>query len=96
MSGQKNILESIVNDIYPAFEGMDSHFKNQDKEGFSLFCHSMLSGGISMTIRNKYKLWDKDSENHKYFKEVLKVEHPDDMSAKITEAIWDKYHKENN
>lgn len=86
-------IDNIIEDIYPSFEGMDEYFK-KDREDFIIFCHSMMSGGIAMTIRNKYELWDKESENHKYFVKVTGLIHPDDMSSVITGAIWDKYHNE--
>lgn len=85
-----NILEKIVEEIYPSFEGMDEYFLKNDKRSFATYCHSMLSGGIAMHIRNQFKLWGPDSENHKYFLEKG-IEHPDDMSAEITMAVWEKF-----
>lgn len=92
MNNELTPIEKIVEDIYPSFEGMDEYFESKSRDEFRLFCHSMLSGGIAMHIRNKYELWDENSENHKYFKEVTGLEHPDDMSSAITAAVWDKYH----
>lgn len=88
------MINKIVNEIYPKFEGMDDYFIKYSSKEFASFCHSMLSGGISMWIRNNYKLWDEESKYHKYFVEELGIEHPDDMSAEIVKQVYKKYNEE--
>lgn len=82
-------LNDIVADVLPKFAGMEttSEFKmGEDK--FASFCHSQLSGGIGMHIRNDYHLWDFESAAHLHFKTIYKLEHPDDMSDLIIRHVY--------
>lgn len=90
-----NHLHKIVNAIYPSFQGMDESFK-KDRESFVSYCHSMLSGGIAMTIRNLYNLWDSDSEHYKRLNEETGATCADEMSSLITGGVWDKFYSKDN
>ncbi len=64
-----------------------------NKEQFKTHCHSMLeSDGIAMRIRNELGLWLNDKQRIlELFKEGgIEYGHPDDMSAKFLEKIYDK------
>lgn len=82
-------LESAIAYFLPKFEGLetDEHFI-KGEQSFVNFCHSQLSGGIGMKIRNELKLWDEDTRLHIYFKRVHKADHPDGMSALIIRGIY--------
>jgi len=86
-------LKEIVETLYPRFKGMEDHLAKPEDE-FQGFCGSMLNGGISMQIRNEFELWNVDSPNHKYFKEIHNTPHPDDMSGIILRGIQDKFNTE--
>jgi len=83
-------LKIIITDLYPMFKGI-KEMDIMNASDFSIFCHGMLSGGISMHIRNLYKLWDTKSPYHTYFKKEYKINQPDEMSGVITYAIWLKH-----
>jgi hypothetical protein len=85
-------LEKSAKKFLPRFKGMDEYFE-RGKEGFVSFCHSQLSGGIGMQIRNELELWDPYSEGQIYF--VNKgIKHADEMSGKILAKIWDLFYEE--
>lgn len=84
-------LEEAVEELYPRFEGMDEYF-DKDEDYFASFCHSQLSGGIGMKIRNEYGFWQ-DSELKKHMETVHNCKHPDDMSDLIIRHIWRKRNK---
>lgn len=91
---EKFTVEGVVDELVKRFEGMEDKvlsFKNSDD--FALWCHSMLSGGIAMNVRNTYDLWDADSDMHKHFIGIG-IMHPDDMSHHILKLVYDKI-KEN-
>lgn len=91
-----NLLNRIIEELYPSFKGMNEYFEKNSRSGFSAFCHSELSGGISRQIRNTYRLWE-DNIYTNYFKKKYNNEiHADEMSSIIVKGIWDKHHKENN
>jgi hypothetical protein len=91
MENPKTLIEAVEFFI-PAFEGCEDLFK-KDEDSFAAFCHSQLSGGIGMKIRNSLELWDKKSIMHKYMKKNHKCKHPDDMSDKILREIYKKVNK---
>jgi len=82
-------LSEAVNYFSPAFEGMENEFK-KDEDSFAAFCHSQLSGGIGMQIRNMLDLWNDKSTMHNHMKNVQGVSHPEDMSDKILREIYKK------
>jgi hypothetical protein len=82
-------LQEAVDFFIPAFEGCENLFeKNEDS--FAAFCHSQLSGGIGMSIRNDLELWDEKSVMHQHMKTLHNCKHPDDMSDKILREIYKK------
>jgi len=87
----KNVDEAV--DYYiPRFNGMEKYFEEMDEESFSVFCHSMLSGGIGMTIRNEMGFWSRDTELYHHMVNVHNITHPDDMSDYIIRLIYRKKH----
>jgi len=76
----------------PRFEGMDKYFQEMDEDTFAVFCHSMLSGGIGMIIRNEMGFWSQDTELYHHMVNVQKINHPDDMSDHIIRLIYRKKH----
>lgn len=83
-------VEEAVDYYIPRFEGMESYFKDMTEDGFASFCHSQLSGGIGMKIRNELGFWTKDSDIYKHMKKVHHLKHPDDMSDLILRQIYRK------
>ena len=55
----KNI-DDAVEFLIPFFEGMKMS-DYRDVDHFAAFCHSQLSGGIGMQIRNMLGFWTKDT-----------------------------------
>lgn len=84
-------LEEAIEYFYPRFEGMDSHFSKSQGD-FAAFCHSQLSGGIGMKIRNELGFWTKDTAIYHHMVNVQRINHPDSMSDLIIRFIYDKYH----
>lgn len=75
-----NTISSGVEFFYPAFKEIEDIILSKDEESFACFCHSQLSGGIGMQIRNVLNLWDDNSPIHKQFIKEHNITHPDDMS----------------
>lgn len=61
----------------------------KDEDTFAAFCHSQLSGGIGMKIRNEMGLWE-DSDLKRHFEYVHNCKHPDDMSDLIIRGVYKK------
>lgn len=78
------ILEKCVNQFLDRFKGCEEweEFK-KGEEKFALFCHSQLSGGIAMKIRNELGLCEDNNEVKDWFKKYYNYEHPDDISHTI-------------
>lgn len=83
-------LEEAVDYYVPKFEGMESYFKEMNEDTFASFCHSQLSGGIGMKIRNELGFWTKDTDIYKHMKKVHHLKHPDDMSDLIIRQVYKK------
>lgn len=82
-------LEEAVEHIFPRFEGIEEDESFKDGEDtFAAFCHSQLSGGIGMRIRNQLGLWEEDNELHQHLKNEHGCEHPDDMSDLIIRHVY--------
>jgi len=81
-------LDEAVDYYLPKFKG--PNWFNDSEDSFASFCHSMLSGGIGMNIRNELGLWTKDTDIYKHFVNVHNIEHPDDMSDLILRSIYRK------
>jgi histidinol phosphatase-like enzyme len=86
-------LEEAIDYLLPRFEGMEKEFKQTENE-FASMCHSQLSGGIGMKIRNEFGFWTGDTEIFRHMKEVQKVDHPDDMSDLIIRGVYKKFNKQ--
>ena len=87
------MLEAIVQELIPRFEGMDEYFEKPE-DSFAAFCQSQLSGGIAMQIRNEFNLWDFTSEAHQYFRANHRCMHPDEMSDLILRHVYRKKNKD--
>ena len=81
-------LDEAIELILPQFEGMESYIIERSEDEFAAFCHSQLSGGIGMQIRNKLSLWNDKSDLYQHFVKEHKCEHPDDMSDLIIRKIY--------
>ena len=86
-------LNEAIEYIYPRFEGMDKYFKTSEDD-FAAFCHSQLSGGIGMQIRNSLGLWNNSSELSTHMQHVQLCHHPDSMSDLILRGVYKKWHVE--
>ncbi len=86
---EPSTLDEAIFKILPRFEGMEKnpHFE-KGEDAFSSFCHSQLSGGIGMKIRNEFDLWSDSSVLHRHFVTEHGVKHPDDMSALIIRGVY--------
>lgn len=88
MEKPKNLAEA-VDQINSKFDGMERYFVENDENTFASFCHSQLSGGIGMKIRNHFEFWS-DQTTPLYLD--LKNNHhcidPDAMSDKIIRGIY--------
>jgi D-glycero-D-manno-heptose 1,7-bisphosphate phosphatase len=85
-------LSEAVEYLMPRFDGMEKYFE-KDEDGFAAFCHSQLSGGIGMKIRNEFGFWKEDTEIYNHMKSVHNLSHPDDMSDKIIREVYKKFNK---
>jgi hypothetical protein len=85
-----NTTDEAVEFIYPYFEGMNKYFDEMDEDSFAAYCHSQLSGGIGMNIRNTFGLWQ-ESILYEYMRTTEKIEHPDGMSDLIIRKVYEKY-----
>ena len=55
------IIDETVQELLPKFTGMEEYLKKSE-DSFAAFCHSQLSGGIGMKIRNEYGFWDPEKQ----------------------------------
>jgi len=82
------LIQRVVKELLPRFEGMEEKIKASTKDEFINYCHSQLSGGIGMQIRNSYDLWNPQSQVAQYFKTRNITHHPDAMCAEILKAVY--------
>jgi hypothetical protein len=82
------LIQRIVKEVVVRFEGMEAKVKGSTKEEFISYCHSQLSGGIGMQIRNSYDLWNPQSQAAQYFITRNITRHPDAMCAEILKAVY--------
>jgi len=82
-------LEEAVDYYIPFFKGMEEYFEKSE-DNFASFCHSQMSGGIGMQIRNYLGLWEAESVMTKHMNEVYDLNHADDMSDLILREIYKK------
>lgn len=84
-------VDNAVDYLIPMFEGMDNYF-NMSEDDFAAFCHSQLSGGIGMQIRNMFGFWTQDTPLYEHMKS-LGIEHPDGMSDLLIRNVYKKVNK---
>lgn len=82
-------LEEAIIYLLPRFEGMQK-YATKGEGDFAAFCHSQLSGGIGMQIRNELQLWIHESPLHQYFLSEHNLFHPDEMSDLIIRRIYQR------
>jgi hypothetical protein len=82
-----DMFTKAVAEIIPMFNGMEDRIIKSTESDFVSFCHSQISGGIGMKIRNHFKLWDPESELSKFFKVTGIANHPDTMSSALLRAV---------
>lgn len=82
-------LEEAVDFLIPKFEGMEEVFKKTE-DSFAAYCHSQLSGGIGMQVRNQFGFWTKDSELYMHMKTKHRITEPDSMSDLILRHVYRK------
>jgi hypothetical protein len=85
-------LEETVEYYYPKFGG--DNWIDMDEDEFAAFCHSQISGGIGISIRNEMNFWTKKGKLYKHMVEVHHLDHPDSMSDLILRNVYKKL-KEN-
>lgn len=94
-----NTVEEAVDALMPRFKGMEDVFK-RDIDNFASFCHSQLSGGIGMQIRNEYGFWSSQRPNEQktdlyvHMIEELKFD-PTDADAMSDHILREVYKKWN-
>lgn len=65
-------------------------FKHTSKDDLVIYHHS-----LGRNIRNYFKLWENDTHEPEIVDGVdVSPDHPDAISMKVIEAVWDKIHKE--
>jgi hypothetical protein len=84
------IFTKAVAEIIPMFNGMEDKIVKSTENDFISFCHSQISGGIGMKIRNHFKLWQPDSDLARYFTSRNIAHHPDTMSSEILKAVYNE------
>ena len=92
-SNEPSTLDEAVDMIYTKFDGMQAIARQRTKQEFCNFCHSQMSGGIGMQIRNEFRLWHKDSPLRNYFINIDPNMHADHMSFLILEQVWERLTK---
>lgn len=99
---QPNNLQEAIEIINPMFDGMENYFEATkdnpvkcmilsvyDENSFASFCHSQLSGGIGMKIRNHFGFWgDNKSAIYLDLKNNHNCKDPDSMSDKIVRGVY--------
>lgn len=81
-------IDDTVDFWFSWFTGMEKIPQAKTEDLFAAYCHSQLSGGIGMTIRNQLRLWDDRSDLHIYFKTTFGCKHPDEMSDLIIRNVY--------
>lgn len=86
---QPEDLAEAIKYINPQFDGMEKYFEDKDEDSFAAFCHSQLSGGIGMKIRNHFEFWsDKKTPLYIDLATNHKCTDPDAMSDKIIRGVY--------
>lgn len=88
-----DLIRKVIEELKPRFVGMEKYMTN--KSEFQSFCHSQISGGIGMKIRNEYGLWQNSEVYHAIAKQEQLVE-PDSMSNYLIGVIFDEMNPKDN
>lgn len=87
---RKDKIDALIHSVLlDKFKGMETYVHNKDIDDFAGFCHSQLSGGIGMKIRNWFGLW-KDNALTQLFKDKYGLEHAHQMSDYIIRRVYVK------
>lgn len=89
MNEQPKNLKEAIDHINSNFDGMEKCFEEKTEDSFAAFCHSQLSGGIGMKIRNYFEFWtNKETPLYKDLVKNHKCKDPDCMSDKIIRGVY--------
>lgn len=91
-----NTIDDAVSFFYPAFKEIESIILEKDEDSFAAFCHSQLSNGVGMQIRNTLRLWEPETPLHQEFVTKHNLTHPDDMSDFIIRVVYNIIKIENS
>jgi hypothetical protein len=95
--GEKSQIDLAVDELYSNFEGMDIYFQRMTENEFRAYCHSQISGGIGMKIRNMYSFWEmflgKKEKSDLYLElcSGMPGMHPDTMSSQLIARVYQRY-----
>ncbi len=83
-------INDAVKVLIPMFKGMENYMETNE-DSFAAFCHSQVSGGIGMKIRNILGFWE--NENTTLYKELNEngCKHPDNMSDYLIRLVHKHY-----
>ena len=83
-------IEDAMKILTPMFNGMSElHTKTEDE--FAAFCHSQLSGGIGMRIRNQFGFWTAPSSTLYKELETMGLKDADAKSDHLIRLIYRTY-----
>jgi hypothetical protein len=85
-----DIFTKAIAEIIPMFNGMEDKIVKSTENDFVSYCHSQISGGIGMKIRNHFKLWQPESPMAQYFTSRNIAHHPDTMSSEILKVVYNQ------
>ncbi|MEN6290760.1 MAG: DUF6794 domain-containing protein, partial [Methanobacterium sp.] len=60
---------------------------NSEEDALGYMGSFLMSNNAAMHLRNHLNLWDNNSVYHRFFKEKMLIEHPDDMSEVIIKEM---------
>lgn len=82
--------QEAIEYLIPKFDGIEKYAKGMSKKEFNIFCHSQISGGIGMKIRNELGLWTKKTEIYKNMIRFYGELPPDELSSILIDKIYEK------
>lgn len=83
-------VDEAVDVLISRFVGL-SHLFEKSEDDFASFCHSQLSGGIGMQIRNEFGFWTEHTEIYHHMVNEHCLTDPDEMSDFILRRVYKKY-----
>ncbi len=81
-------INTIINNGNCDYENLKA-FKETKKEDLITFHHS-----LGRSIRNNFGLWGNNDKLKKEISDIIKSQHPDDMSQYLIKETWNKLNKE--